>query len=216
MRGRLACAVLVLLPSIAAADGGGSLVVADPKGALGDQASVAGGVSGHYALPLGSPFFSLRLEGSALLYGTETIHLPVVGTAGRINREITTDNWIVQAGAGPQVVFPTGRVRPYIHGFAGVSYMSTDSHLRDPYGFVSAYSTNYDDTGFSWGGGGGLLIPLHGGGKSIDLGVRYVRTESMRFLAEGDLGADGVAVPHRGHADVLEFHVGFVVGERPR
>src|SRR5262249_15528469 len=109
MRGRLACAVLVLLPSIAAADGGGSLVVADPKGALGDQASVAGGVSGHYALPLGSPFFSLRLEGSALLYGTETIHLPVVGTAGRINREITTDNWIVQAGAGPQVVFPTGR-----------------------------------------------------------------------------------------------------------
>src|SRR5262249_14776621 len=149
MRWQMTCALVLVLPALAAAaDGGGSVVVGDPKGALGDQASVAGGVAGHLVFPSGSPVLSLRLEGSYLLYGTETIHLPVAGTAGRINREITTDNWIAQAGVGPQIMFPGRGVRPYIHGFAGISYLSTTSQLRDPQGFISAYSTNYDDTGF--------------------------------------------------------------------
>jgi hypothetical protein len=209
----------LIAPSALAADGGGSLVLGAPRGALGQEASVAGGLAGHAVFPSHSSVVGLRLEGSWLLYGSETVRLPVARTAGRIHREVTTDNWIAQLGIGPQVVLPFPGVRPYVHGFAGVSYLSTTSQLRDPDGFVSAASTNYDDTTFAYGGGGGLLVPLRGRGVSLDLGVRYVRTGSVRFLAEGDLVAQdgGVrAVPHRGKADVIEFRVGLAFGNPAR
>jgi hypothetical protein len=219
MRSHLTWALLLLAPSALAADGGGSLVVGAPRGALGQEAGVAGGVAGHALFPSRSSVLSLRLEGSWLLYGSETVRVPVARTAGRLNREVTTDNWIAQLGIGPQLVLPLRGVRPYVHGFAGVSYLSTTSQLRDPDGFVSATSTNYDDTAFAYGGGGGLLVPLRGRDTSLDLGVRYVRTGSVRFLGEGDLvpTEGGVrAVPHRGHADVLEFRVGLAFGQRAR
>jgi len=220
---RLPIVVLVLgaclASGAAAADYGVAAVVGSPRGALGEQADVAGGVAGHALLSTPKGTLALRFDGSWLLYGSETIRLPVAQTAGRLNREITTDNWIAQLGVGPQLSFPLGRARPYLGAFAGLSYLSTTSHLRDPGGFVSAESTNYDDTAFAYGGGGGLLVPIGHGSTSLDLGLRYVRTETVRFLAEGDLGGDGadvVARPHRGQANLLEFHVGVVFSGRPR
>jgi hypothetical protein len=219
MRLRVPVALLVTLaaaPALAA-DGGGALVVGAPRGALGQAADVAGGVAGHALFGTGA--VALRLEGSWLLYGSETVRVPVARTAGRIAREITTDNWVAQLGAGPQLVLRAGGWRPYVHAFAGASYLSTTSELRDPDGFVSAASTNFDDTGLSYGGGVGVLIPLRGGGTAIDVGLRYVRTGSVRFLAEGDLVPDGGgvrAMPRHGQADVLEFRVGLAFGARKR
>jgi hypothetical protein len=197
-------------------EGGGTLVLGAPHGALGEQADVAGGVGGHllYATPSGK--LGLRLDGSVLLYGSETLRIPVAGTAGRLNREITTDNWVAQLGLGPQIVLPLRGARPYVHGFAGLSYLSTESYLVDPSGFASRSSTNYDDTGFAYGGGGGVVVPLRDHGLSIDLGVRYVRTSTVRFLAEGDLSPDGGGVrpvPHRGQANVVEFRLGLVFSD---
>jgi hypothetical protein len=167
---------------------------------------------GHLQRPVGQ--LGLRLDGSVLLYGSETLRIPVAGTAGRLNREITTENWVAQVGLGPQIVLPLRGARPYFHGFAGLSYLSTESHLSDPAGFAGPTSTNYDDTGFAYGGGGGVVVPLRDHGPSIDLGVRYVRTSSVRFLAEGDLSLDGGTVrpvPHRGQANVVEFRLGVVL-----
>jgi hypothetical protein len=192
------------------ADGGAALVVGAPRGALGRAADVAGGLAGHLLLPAGGRTLALRLDGSWLLYGSETVRIPLPRTGGRIAREIVTDNWMAQLGVGPQVVLPLGRIRPYLHAFAGVSYLSTTSQLRDPDFFVSRPTTNFDDTALAYGGGGGLLVPLRGRGMSLDLGARYVRTSTVRFLGEGDLGRDGgaSATPNRGQANVLEFRLG--------
>jgi opacity protein-like surface antigen len=219
MRGRAWAAILAALiasPALAV-DGGGALVLGAPRGALGEQAAVAGGMAGHLLLATRSGALGLRLDGSWLLYGSETVRLPVAGTAGRIAREVTTDNWVAQLGVGPQIVLPLRGARPYLHGFAGLSYLSTESRLRDPSGFASRTSTNYDDTGFAYGGGGGVVIPLPDHGVSLDLGVRYVRTSSVRFLAEGDLAPDDSGrvrpAPHRGPANVLEFRLGLVFSD---
>ena len=222
MRARASTTVLALLGALIASpalavEGGSALVFGAPRGALGDQADVAGGLSGHLLLSTKSGALGLRLDGSWLLYGSETVRIPVARTAGRIEREVTTDNWVAQVGLGPQIVLPLRGLRPYLHGFAGLSYLSTESHLRDPSGFVSATSTNYDDTGFAYGGGGGVVVPLRDHGLSLDLGLRYVRTSSVRFLAEGDLVPDGaggvVPAPHRGQANVLEFRLGVVFSD---
>src|SRR6185295_2884503 len=216
-------AVVALLGSLSASpalalEGGGAFVLGAPHGALGEQADVAAGVGGHRLKATRSGKLGLRLDGSVLLYGSETLRIPVAGTAGRLNREITTENWVAQVGLGPQIVLPLRGARPYLHGFAGLSYLSTKSHLTDPAGFASRTSTNYDDTGFAYGGGGGIVIPLRDHGLSLDLGVRYVRTSSVRFLAEGDLGPDdggGVRpAPHRGQANVVEFRLGLVFSSR--
>jgi hypothetical protein len=212
-------AALIASPALAV-EGGSALVFGAPRGALGEQADVAGGLSGHLLLSTKSGALGLRLDGSWLLYGSETVRIPVARTAGRIEREVTTENWVAQVGLGPQIELPLRGLRPYVHGFAGLSYLSTESHLRDPSGFTSATSTNYDDTGFAYGGGGGVVIPLRDHGVSLDLGVRYVRTSSVRFLAEGDLVPDGSggvrAAPHRGPANVLEFRLGLVFSDFAR
>ena len=208
---------LIASPALAA-EGGGALVLGAPRGALGEQADLAGGLAGHLLFATRSGALGLRLDGSWLLYGSETVRIPAARTAGRIDREVTTDNWVAEVGVGPQLVLPLRGARPYLNGFAGLSYLSTESRLRDPSGRTSRSSTNYDDTGFAYGGGGGIVIPLRGHGLSLDLGVRYVRTSSVRFLAEGDLGPDeraGLrAAPHRGQANVVEFRVGLVFSSR--
>jgi len=214
-----ALGTLMASPALAA-EGGGGLVLGTPRGALGEQADLAGGLAGHLLFATRSGALGLRLDGSWLLYGSETVRIPVARTAGRIDREITTENWVAQLGLGPQLVLPGRGARPYVHGFAGLSYLSTESRLRDPSGFASRTSTNYDDTGFAYGGGGGVVIPLRDHGLSIDLGVRYVRTSSVRFLAEGDLVPDdggGVRpAPHRGQANVVEFRLGLVFSDYSR
>jgi hypothetical protein len=210
-----ALGTLIASPALAV-EGGGGLVLGAPRGALGEQADVAGGLAGHLLLSTRSGALGLRLDGSWLLYGSETVRIPVARTAGRLDREVTTENWVAQLGVGPQIVLPLRGARPYVHGFAGLAYLSTESHLRDPSGFASRSSTNYDDTGFACGGGGGVVIPLRDHGLSLDLGVRYVRTSSVRFLAEGDLVPEGGAVraaPHRGPANVVEFRLGLVFSD---
>ena len=213
--GLAAVGVLMGSPALAL-EGGGAFVLGAPHGALGEQADVAAGVGGHLLKATRSGKLGLRLDGSVLLYGSETLRIPVAGTAGRLNREITTENWVAQVGLGPQIVLPLRGARPYFHGFAGLSYLSTESRLLDPSGFTTRSSTNYDDTGFAYGGGGGVVVPLRDHGLSIDLGVRYVRTSSVRFLAEGDLSLDGGSVrpvPHRGQANVVEFRLGVVFSD---
>jgi hypothetical protein len=209
--------MLAAAPALAT-EGGGSLVLAAPGGALGEQANIAGGLAGDILLastPSGT--LALRAGGSWLLYGSETVRIPVAGTAGRLVRDITTENWMAQVGLGPQVAFPVGGVRAYLHAFVGAAYLSTTSDLRDPDGFVSASSTNYDDTAVSYGGGAGVLAPVGRGGTAVDVGVRYVRTGTVRFLAEGDLGAAGGAgAVHQGQANVFEFRLGLAFGSRSR
>ena len=142
------------------------------------------------ATPSGT--LGLRLDGSWLLYGSETVRIPVARTAGRIVREITTENWVAQAGVGPQLVLPLrGAASGYLHGFAGLSYLSTESR--------SARSRPASRRRLDQLRRHRLrLRRRRRGGRpaarpwpSLDLGVRYVRTSSVRFLAEGDLGPDG-------------------------
>src|SRR6187549_1073934 len=76
------------------------------------------GEGGHLLQTTRSGKLGLRLDGSVLLYGSETLRLPIAGTAGRLNREITTENWVAQVGLGPQIVLPLRGARPYLHGFA--------------------------------------------------------------------------------------------------
>jgi opacity protein-like surface antigen len=197
--------------------GGGGLLVGVPLGDFGDAADEGFGVVGHIVFTPGGGPLGLRLQTGGLVYGSRTIRASVPGTGGLVTQDLTTDNWLLNAGVGPQVMARSGKVRPYAYALAGVGYFATDTSLHDGYDDYGSYgTTNYDDTPFAWSAGAGLLFPLSRS-LALDVSVQYVGNGTVRYLAEGDLepssgGAPAVAVPRRTEANLITLTVGVSFG----
>jgi hypothetical protein len=200
---------------------GGSAVYGAPTGGFRDHFDVSGGVAGFAVVSRPGGALGLRIDGTWLLYGSRTVHAPLPGPAPRQSYEVTTDNWLGQVTVGPQLMAPSGRVRPYVTGFAGLGYFSTTSESRGPlYGRAPSpilvqpvrISTNFDDTTFAYGGAAGFVVELGGGGLALDFGARYVVDGRVSFLTEGDLADDGRGgvqlTPRRASGSFFEIRIG--------
>jgi len=198
--------------------GGGGLLVGVPLGEFADATDEGFGVAGYVVFtPRGGPF-GIRLQTGGLVYGSRKIARPVPGTGGLITQDLTTDNWLLNAGIGPQFMLRSGTIRPYAHALAGVGYFATETSLGNGYNYDYGYNstTNYDDTTFAWSAGAGLLIPVSRS-LAIDVGVQYVGNGTVRYLAEGDLqpspgGVPPVIVPRKTEANLVTITVGVTFG----
>jgi opacity protein-like surface antigen len=202
---------------------GGELTAASPQGEFRDYVSSGWGGGMHYLLRADRDgWLALRVDASILNYGHERQRVLLSNTVGgRITLDLTTDNNIAFFGAGPQIGMPTGAVRPYVNGFAGVSYIFTQSSVGGSSSSESfASTTNYDDASFAWGGGAGLYIPLshRRNPVSLDAGVSYRHNGSAEYLREGDItdNPDGSITLHPvfSETNLLTFHLGVSVGLR--
>ena len=195
--------------------------VGQPRGEFADfvDESFGASLSTIYRLDEAG-ILGIRLDGGFLVYGSETMRVPLSSTiGGRVLVDVNTTNNIAFAGIGPQIGVPTGRLRPYVNGFAGVSYLFTTSSVEGSYDDEPFATTkNFDDATFSWGGGAGLYVPLRGGNSpiSLDLGVRYHNNGQARYLREGDiedLPDNTIRIyPVRSDTDLLTYHLGITVG----
>ncbi|HVG43124.1 MAG TPA: hypothetical protein VM890_00285 [Longimicrobium sp.] len=202
---------------------GVELTAASPQGEFRDYVSSGWGGGVHYLLRADRDgWLALRVDASLLNYGHERQRVllsPTIG--GRIAVDLTTDNNIAFVGAGPQIGVPTGAVRPYVNGFAGVSYIFTESSVGGTYsGETFASTTNFDDASFAYGGGGGVYIPLSRRRHpvSLDAGVTYRHNGSAEYLRRGDIvdNPDGsiTLYPVFSETNLLTFHLGVSVGLR--
>src|SRR5688500_16548648 len=167
-------------------------------------------------------WLAVRVDGGFAIYGYERQRVPLSPTlGGRIMVDLTTSNDIAWIGVGPQIGVPDGTLKPYVNGYAGLSYLATTSSVESSryYDDEDYFSTtNFDDWSFSYGGGAGLYIPVRGGPQpvSIDLGVRYHNNGVAEYLREGDIqdNEDGsiTLFPVRSDTDLLTFLIGFSVG----
>ena len=205
----------LLAPSAASATdlvGGASFLAGVPQGDFDRAVGTGYGLAAHALLtPAGKPF-GLRIEGSFLIYGSETFVVPFAGTGGRVGLEVTTDNWIGSFGVGPELAARSGAIRPYAHALVGLSYLATTSDLRngtEP--FPVASSTNFDDTTFRWSAGGGLNIPVSRS-IAIDVGAAWVSNDTVSYLTEGDIRDDGqggaIFTPRHSRANLVQFSIG--------
>jgi hypothetical protein len=219
MQARTAVAVLgtlALAGALSAGElrGGGGAFVGSPRGDLGREIGTGGGLYGHGVYSGKDGILGLRLDASGFLYGSQTVRVPVASNLPRISRELVTDNTIADLMVGPQLTAPRGRIRPYVHAFVGVSYFSTTTDLVEPFPIGSVLTaTNFDDTVFAYGGGGGVLIPFGATRSSaVDAGVRWIHGSRARYLAKGDLKDDGRGgvsfTPRSSDSDRLEFRIG--------
>src|SRR5688500_15745065 len=173
--GRLACALLVsglLAPSIGYAQhtgfdeprapsrafAGVHLMVAQPLGEFDDYIDWGGGIGGEFLYAFDSQgAVGLRANLGIMIYGHETKRVPLSETLGRIRVDVSTSNNIFVFGVGPQVMLPSGAVRPYLNGTVGLSYFFTQSSIEGSADFEPfASSTNFDDANFRWAAGGGI------------------------------------------------------------
>ena len=177
---------------------GGRLSIAQPVGEFKNYVNNGFGGGRHLLLrvdPRG--FLALRLDGGYLVYGHERKRVSLPG-AGRVQLDVTTSNNIVTYSVGPQLMVPTGPVRPYVNAFAGGAYLFTESSIGDAdYDGDFASTRNFGDNVPSYGYGGGVFIPLAVRNTlvGIDLGARFMRNGFTRYLREGgvtDLPDGGV------------------------
>ena len=200
---------------------GGSFAFGQPQGEFGRNVQDAFGGDLYFVRDLTHDgILGPRLEGGLLNYGHERQRIPLSSTVGdRILVDLVTTNNIAYLGVGPQIGLPDGALRPYAHGFAGISYLYTSSALRGSASHESfAETTNFDDATFAYGGGAGLYVPLRGGASpiSLDLGATYRNAGQAAYLRAGDiedLPDGGIVIhPRRSDTDVLSFHVGVAFG----
>jgi hypothetical protein len=200
---------------------GGSLAVASTQGEFSHHVDGGVGFDLAYLHRIDrAGWLALRVDGGVLIYGYETQRVPLSSTiGGRILVDVNTTNSIAFVGFGPQLGVPDGRLTPYANGFIGWSYLWTGSSVRgrwhdEPF----AETTHFSDWTFSYGGGGGLYVPLRRGPApvSLDLGVRYAKSGRAEYLRVGDIqdNADGsiTLFPVESETDLLTFRLGVKVG----
>lgn len=190
-------------------------------GEFADFVDHSWGVGGSFLYAMDrAGLLGLRVDMSYQRYGHERQRVPLSPTiGGRILVDVTTDNNIVLAGVGPQLLFPRGPVMPYLTGTIGLAYFFTQSSVEgadnnDPF----ATTKNYSNTTFAWSGAGGLYIALKKGAKpvALDLGARYQANGTARYLREGGIidNGDGTITlsPTRSEANLIIYHIGLTFG----
>ena len=200
---------------------GGGVAFAQPMGEFRNYVNSGWGGGGHFMMRVDRPgFLALRADVGFVVYGHETKHVSMPG-AGRIEFEVSTSNNILTYSIGPQLMVPTGPIRPYINATAGGSYFFTESSIGgDDNGYDFASTRNFDDNVPSYGYGGGVFIPFatRYADVGLDLGARFVRNGHTRYLSEGgitDLPTGGYVVsPIESETNFVLYHIGVNVGIR--
>jgi hypothetical protein len=203
-------------------------MVGFPVGAFEDRIGGPGfGIAGHLGvIPPEHPYlFGLQL--GFLNYGSQTVPM----TSGGRTVEMTWSNNILLVHAMGRVQAQSGVIRPYVEGLIGFNWMFTTSSFETWDGSVDDPETTthleFDDTGFSYGGGGGVMVDVSrlfgtdeeahkeengpGGSLLIDLGVRYLAGKRTQYLRSGSVSGTGTAIvfePVESDTDLLTVMAG--------
>ena len=197
-----------------------NLMAAQPLGEFDSYIDWGGGFGGEFLYALDEAgALGLRVNMGLMIYGYETKEVPLSPSVGRVRVDVNTSNNIFVMSVGPQIMMPSGAVRPYMNATAGWAYFFTHSSVESGVDFEPyASSTNFDDGTFSWSVGGGLYIPMRRGRKpiSLDLGAQYHANGEVRYLREGSIRDDGIGGvdfdPIRSHTNLITYRVGVTFG----
>jgi hypothetical protein len=202
---------------------GGGLSVAQPVGEFRNYVDNGFGGSGHLMFRIDPQgFLALRADVGLVIYGHETKRVSLPG-AGRVEFEVSTSNNILTYSIGPQLMVPTGPIRPYVNATAGGAYFFTESSVGGSDNASDFASTrNFDDHVPSYGYGGGVFVPfaVRNADIGLDIGARFIRNGHTRYLREGgitDIPSGGFTVsPIESETNLVVYHAGISVGLRSR
>ena len=164
-----------------------------PLGGLKDNIGFGYGASAAYMFRLDrAGVLSLRTDLALVDYGHESMRVPLSPTiGGRIQVKVVTSNYIVPVSIGPQLMWPTGAVRPYVTAGVGGQFFFTDSRIDGTDGDSNLLrTTNQSDQTAMWVAGGGIYVPLtnrSGVNTSLDFGVQFIGGGRAQYLRPGSI-----------------------------
>ncbi|MDR8392927.1 outer membrane beta-barrel protein [Aliifodinibius sp. S!AR15-10] len=144
-------------------------------------------------------------------------NIPEVRVGVRTTNNIFTGHFFTRLEAKERIV------RPYVDALVGLNYLFTESKVEDDSDFDTiASTTNFDDTAFSYGLGGGLKFKVADsyddlGQKLtwfIDLKARYLFGGEADYLKEGALRNNNGTLVYdtsRSSTDLFTVGLGFIV-----
>jgi hypothetical protein len=205
----------------ARATAGGGVFVAQPVGEFKSYVNSGFGGGGHLMLrvdPQG--FLALRADVGYVVYGHETTRISLPN-AGRVELDVTTSDNILTYSIGPQLMVPTGPIRPYVNATAGGAYFFTESSVGGSDNSSDFASTrNFGDNVASYGYGGGVFVPfaVRNALIGLDVGARFIRNGRTRYLREGGItdipGGGFIVSPIESETKLVVYHVGLRIGLR--
>jgi len=148
--------------------------------------------------PARSPFLVGTSVG-VLVYGWQSRDEWLSPNIPEVLVDVDTVNSVFLWNVFLRVQPPQGRLRPYLDFFAGIHHLTTNTTVDDYDGWDddSWSSNNYRDTAFSYGVGGGIMIPLARfvnarsgellSSLDLDLGLRFSKGGRAEYLTEGSL-----------------------------
>jgi hypothetical protein len=207
--------------------GGLNLLVALPQGEFMDNVGRAGfGLSGHFTFfsPQPDAPFTFGINLGYINYGYESRRVPFNQWAPDVPVDVNRLNNLVNFHFLFQVLPFEGSVKPYLDILFGGNYIFTTTEIKSDNEQIAS-TTNFDDFGWSYGGGGGLLIRLTDFEQSeermspsslwLDLKFRYLYGTEAEYLKEGsvDIHNDGTVTYYysKSKIDLITIHLGVVV-----
>jgi hypothetical protein len=163
--------------------------------------------------PANQKVLSLRGDLGYLNYGRQTTR-ECFGTGCRITVRVNTSNNIVTALAGPELQVPSGPIRPYVNGMAGMNVFFTQSSADGQNGGQDVFqTTNYRDNVFSAAAGGGVRIPI-GASFKLDLNARRNFNGNARYLTRDSFGDGSNPDPivRESDVDMWIYSIGISLG----
>jgi hypothetical protein len=169
-----------------------SFIQSRPQDALAGNIGLGYGVDGAYIFRLDQAgFLGLRADAGFLQYGDESKRVPLSSTiGGRVQVDVSTTNYIVPLWIGPQVMWPTGSVRPYANAGIGGQFFFTQSSVEGTDNSSTfARTTNQWDKTMMWVAGGGVYVPVYQKRFNVllDIGAQYVNGGRARYLKPGSI-----------------------------
>lgn len=173
--------------------------------------------------------FGLGLDFNFINFGKDTRDEPLSPTIPDLRVRVENEYNLIQGLIVAKLQPTDGIFRPYAEGLAGFNYFFTETSISDRRNSGSdpiASDTNFEDWGFAWGGGAGLMIrvfdrrgsenltaenPIAAG--YINLGARYLNGSEAEYLREGSIVIENGDVTFdtlRSRTDMLMLQVGFV------
>jgi hypothetical protein len=166
-----------------------------------------------------------------LIYGSESQRQPLLTNIPDVKVKVTTNNSIFLSHLFLRVQNKQGKLRPYVEGALGLNYLFTQTEINstgdwDDHDNTIASTTNFDDTAFSYGMGGGLMYRVYerSGDSSqgsqkplavlLDLRGRYMIGGEAEYLKKGSIRRENGNVYYdakQSATDMVTIHLGATV-----
>lgn len=214
--------LLFIIPNLSFAQQAAlNLSIAIPQGEFAEQVDNLGyGLTGELLLlsPKPKSPIGFGFDIGYYIYGLESRQEPWSYTVPDVYLDVSRTNNLLNFHVLFQVGLPQGRIRPYVEGSFGGSYLYTQTSVSGQYNDLEiASTTNYDDWAWSYGIGGGISILLSGdpetqiGAIYLDFKGRYLFGSEAVYLKEGSVEISGGQVryyPRVSKTDLFSLHVG--------